>query len=156
MLDNKPDVIDSTINDLESLVNKHKNALTNKEYETSKLINYRLMDKIFIEISSSQQKRPFIVDKRGSKYFNFKMENTFHLVHLNIETAKKLIEILIENYGWKRVDITYSQTTKIIEMDIYQHYDKDLLSDDLKINKYMFTESSDTFRLRFIHSIQQK
>lgn len=156
MLDNKPATIDSTINDLESLINKHKAALTNKEYETSNLINYRLMDKIFIEISSSQQKRPFIVDKRGSKYFNFKMENKFHLVHLNIETAKKLIEILIENYGWKRVDIFYSQTTKIIEMDIYQYYDKDLLPDDLKVNKYMFTESSDTFRLRFVHSIQQK
>ena len=149
-MSNKPDVIDSTINDEKSLIDKWRSTLSCKGYNSDSLINYRLLDKILFYLHSKLDVRPFIKDKRGSKYFNCKMENKYHLVHLNIETAKVLINVLIFHFNWKRVEITYSQTTKLIEMDIYEYFDKDLLPDDIKTDKFVFTESNDTFRLRYI------
>lgn len=143
--------IDSSITDEETLLNAWREGLTCREYKTDHLINYKLLDKIFNELKEKVNTRPFILDKRGSRYFKFNFTVKYNLVHLNIETAKVLINILIKECGWKKIDLSYSQTTKKLEMVLYQYFDIDLFVEEDKVNKFIFSEGHDTFRLKYTY-----
>lgn len=149
-MNNQVEAIDSIIEDEDMLIESHRESLTCKEYNPDNLINYKLIDKILTELNGKVHTRPFTFDKRGSKFFKFKMKINYHLVHVNVETAKTLIYILIKEYGWKRVDLTYSQTSKDLDLEIYEYFDQDICTDEYYINRYIFSESMDTFRLKYI------
>lgn len=150
-MNNQIEPIDSDVSDEVTLLNNWREGLTCKEYTIDNLVNYKLLDKIFAELNEKISKRPFILDKRGSKYFKFNFTIKYNLVHLNIETAKVLINILIKEYGWKKVDLAYSQTTKKLEMSLYQYFDIDLFVEEDNFNKFIFSDGFDAFRLKYTY-----